>query len=174
MNAAQKAMRNGTRRAIDAPLAGNCLQARVKRGSVCKDWIPDPDRPRQDIRIHRTWQPDRMHKAGTISKAQFDVCERYERTVALAGGARMASGDATGRRAPWEQGTPAEIQIAAQGALRRADEVLGREAAMVLRLVVLHSLTISELASGRKERRDHVQGRFEAAVDRLGEHWGMI
>lgn len=172
--AAQKAMKQGMHRAIDPPPAGNCVQARMERGSVSKDWVPDPARPNHDVRVHRTWQPDRMHKAGTLSKAQFDVCERYERTVALASGAKMSDSSGGARKAPWEKGTMPEVTILAQTALRRADEVLGKEAAMILRLVVLHSLTISELAAGRKERRDHVQGRLEGAIDRLGEHWGMI
>ena len=178
MNAVvQKALRRGTRRAVDpvTPQTDYGPGVRHKRGEIEKGWRPDPDNPNREVRGAKcVWQPDRMHRAGTITLTQFLTCERYDRTVALASGAKLSDYGAVGRLPPWEQGTPAERTLNAQTALRRADEALGPEQARLIRLLVLCNKSVAEIAAMRGERDLEAKGRVLGAVDRLAEWWGMV
>lgn len=176
----QRALRAGHRRAVDPVTDYGSLhvldqkkpkdQRRVEKVSR-----PDHENPNREIMgCRRVEEFRRMHQAGTIMLEHFLACERYIVTASAAMGVHDQDRSPVGRRPPWQQGHPAEQQLAARVSLRNAANALGCSAHALVEMLVLENLSVKAIAERCKIDRKEAKGAVIAALTRLAEHWSFL
>ncbi|MBC9176777.1 hypothetical protein [Pseudoroseomonas ludipueritiae] len=169
----QKALRHGTRRAVD-PVTDYGPTLRLNRGDVEKVMRPDPENPNREVMgCRRVEEFRRMHQAGTIMLEHFLACERYIVTASAAMGVHDQDRCPVGRRAHWQQGHLADQQLAAMVSMRNAIAALGCSAHALVEMLVLENLPLAKIAQRRGMNPTEAKGAVRAALTRLAEHWGL-
>jgi len=144
----------------------------------------DPSRPLRDqggveIGFHeiRTARVRSGHtylrNRGTIDADHWDVAERYCVTVAAMKGARDAEWGMGIRVPPHQQGHPAQTMVDAASSIRVAVDKVGKGPMGLIGAVCLDGATMEGLSILMDEPEKHTIGRLKAALERLGEVWGM-
>jgi hypothetical protein len=170
----QKALRKGTRRAVDA-VTDYGPSIRLNRGEVEKVTRPDPDNLNREILgCRRVEEFRRMHQAGTIMLEHFLACERYIVTASAAMGIHDRPTSPVGRRPFWQQGHMADQQLAARVSIRNAANALGCSAHALVEMLVLENLSMATIAKRRDMNPTEAKGAVRAALTRLAEHWGLM
>jgi len=178
---AQKALRNGMRRAVD-PIDYGSLHAMDAERKIPKaarraerHQRPDPEDPNRTVwGCRRVEEFRRLEAAGSISLEHAMACERYILTAAAAEGANDQAKPIVGRLPPWMQGHPAEQQLMARVSLRNAINALGNSAHALVQMLVLENLTIKAIAARKEINPTEAKGEIRAALTRLAEHWGYL
>lgn len=174
----QKALRQGTRRAVDGPDYGPlyALERKDKNRArqIMKELRPDPADPRREVQgCRRVEEFRRMHTNGTLDVHQFLAAERYLDTAEAAAGATAGRSEAVGRLPPWMQGHPSEWQVMASVSLGRARAAVGCEGRALVDLLVLANLSVRAIAQRRAENPHETKGRILGTLSLLAEHWGV-
>lgn len=110
---------------------------------------------------------------GTIERDHWLVGERFVEVTAASQGVREGEWIAAGRLSPHQQGHPCTAMVEALTLLRRADAQVGKPAMAIVAAVCRDGVTLSDLAAVRGEPDRQIVGRLKAALERLGEVWGM-
>lgn len=168
---------------------------RVERGEVAMEEGEDPEQPATGDEPAGTVRRGRFQAAhlvllarGVITGAQYRACERYLADWELASGARERSSVHVGKTPSWLVSGPQGAQLAALTDLRFARTVMGPAGALLVEELVVHSLSLAQIAArlGRPagesaektERRAErnarvVQGQVVATLQRLVEAWEL-
>jgi len=176
----QRALRAGTRRAVDQATdygALLVLDQKKPKGQRRAEKVsrPDPSNPNREIMgCRRVEEFRRMHEAGTIRLEHFLACERYIVTASAAMGVHDQDRSPVGRRPPWQQGHVADQQLAAMVSMRNAANALGNSAHAMVQMLVLENLNVSAIAERLHMDRKEAKGTLIAALTRLAEHWGFL
>jgi hypothetical protein len=173
----QRALRQGTRRAVDRAPAGPDYGPviRLNRGDVLRTEGPCPDDPRATVRRGRAiCQYDRLHARGGLTDAEREAADLYAVLLEQESGARdRPVVKAGGRTPPWLQGHPGEMQVIASTKLRKAHDAIGHHARALLRRFVGDNQPVVVIAAQMKMDERQCMGRVRGALTRLAELWGM-
>ena len=115
-----------------------------------------------------------LRNKGTIGQDHWEVAERYCYTVEAMGGVRDGEWGTGIRVPPHQQGHPAQTMVDAASAIRVALDGVGKAPMGLIGAVCLDGATMAGLSILMDEPEKQTIGRLKAALERLGDVWGMM
>jgi hypothetical protein len=168
----QRALRAGTRRAVDT-ITDYGPSIRLNRGEVEKEEVACPDNPKRTVRrAKRVVAYEVLHRANVISDEQREACDWYLTEYCWSQGVRHKPGIPT-RTEPSLVGHPSDRQLKAILRMRNAVGSMGCANRALVDLLILDNLSVRELTARLKIRQPTVITALQEALTALCKHLGI-